>query len=187
MKFICCSSVAKSCPTFCDTMDCRLPGFSVLYHLLEFTQTHVHRVSDATQPSHPLLPPSRLTLNLSQDQGLLQWVSSSHQVAKVLELQYKVNKPAYCVPYILMNVLSPQSFDVNTCTINHILLFLTQYLPNTDRACTGPDLGFIGSLKKEILKGTDVLDLNLGMGFTRWHMYKNHCFSSYCSFISYSP
>ena len=178
MKFICCCSGAKSCPTFCNTMDCSLPGFPVLHHLLEFTQTHVHWVSDATQPSHPLLPPSHLTLNLSQHQDLFQRVSSSHQVAKVLELQYKVNKPVYCVPYIFTKALSPQSFDVNTCAISH-LLFVTQYFPNTNRACTGLDLGFIGSLKKDILKDTDVHDLNLGMGFTRWHMYKNRCFSSY--------
>ena len=166
MKFICCCSGAKSCPTFCNTMDCSLPGFPILHHLLEFTETHVHWVSDAIQPSHPLSPPSRLTLNLSQHQDLFQRVSSSHQVAKVLELQYKVNKPAYCVPYIFTKALSPQSFDVNTCAINHILLFVTQYFPNTNRACTGLDLGFIGSLKKDILKDTDVHDLNLGMGFT---------------------
>ena len=57
------------------------------YQLLEFTQTHVHQVSDAIQPSHPLMSPSPTTFNLSQHQGLFQWVSSSHQVAKVLEFQ----------------------------------------------------------------------------------------------------
>ena len=62
-------------------------GFSVLHHLPEFTQTHVHWVSDAIQPSHPLLPPSPLALNLPQHQGLFQWVSILHQVAKVLDLQ----------------------------------------------------------------------------------------------------
>ena len=61
-------------------------GFPVLHHLPEFAQTHVHWVSDAIQPFRPLSPPS-LALNLSQHQGLFQWVSSSHQVAKVLELQ----------------------------------------------------------------------------------------------------
>ena len=64
-----------------------MPGFLVLHYLPEFAQTHVHRVSDAIQPSHPLLPPSPPTLNLSQHQGLLQWVSSSHQVSKGLEFQ----------------------------------------------------------------------------------------------------
>ena len=83
----CCFSVAKWSPTLCDPMNCRTPGFSVHHYLPEFAQTHVHWVSDAIQPSHPLLPPSPLDLNFSQHQGLFQWVSSSHQVAKVLELQ----------------------------------------------------------------------------------------------------
>ena len=61
--------------------------FPVHHQLLEFTQTHVHWVSDAIKPSHPLLPPSPLALNLSQHQGLFQWVSSLYQVAKVLEFQ----------------------------------------------------------------------------------------------------
>ena len=68
-------------------MDCSIPGSSVLDYLLEFTQTHVDWVSDAIQPSHPLLSPSPPALNLSQHQGLFQWVGSSHLVAKVLELQ----------------------------------------------------------------------------------------------------
>ena len=58
-------------------MDCSTPGFPVLHHLLEFAQTHVHWVSDAIQPSHPLLPPSPPALNLSQHQGLFQWVDSA--------------------------------------------------------------------------------------------------------------
>jgi len=81
------SSVAKSCPTLCDSMDCSTPGFRVHHQLLEPAQTHVHRVGDAIQPSHPLSSPSPPAFNLSQHQGLLQRVSSSHQVAKVLELQ----------------------------------------------------------------------------------------------------
>ena len=68
-------------------MDCSTPGPPVHHQLPEFTETHVHRVSDAIQPSHPLLSPSPPALNLSQHQGLFQWVSSSHQVAKVLEFQ----------------------------------------------------------------------------------------------------
>ena len=67
--------------------DCSTPGFPVHHQLLELTQTHVHWVSDAIQPSHPLSSPSPPTLNLSQHWGLFQWVSSSHQVAKVLEFQ----------------------------------------------------------------------------------------------------
>ena len=67
-------------------MDCSMPGFLVLHHLLEFAQIHVHWISDAIQPSHPHLSPSPPAFNLSQHQGLFQCVSSSHQVAKVLEL-----------------------------------------------------------------------------------------------------
>ena len=74
--------------TLCDPMDCRMPGISVHHQLLELTQTHVHRVSDAIQPPQPLLSPSS-AFNLSQHQGLFQWVSSSHQVAKGLEHQFQ--------------------------------------------------------------------------------------------------
>ena len=75
--------------SLCDPMDCGTPGFPVLHHVPEFAQTHVHWVSDVIQLSHPLLSPCLPALNLSQDQGLFQWVSSSHQVAKVLELQHQ--------------------------------------------------------------------------------------------------
>ena len=68
-------------------MDCSTPGLPVDHQLLELTQTHVHWIGDAIQPSHPLSSPSPPALNLSQHQGLFQWVSSLHQVAKVLELQ----------------------------------------------------------------------------------------------------
>ena len=81
------SSVAQSCLTLCNPVGCSTPGFPVHHQLLEFTQTHVHWVGDAVQPSYPLLSPSPPTFNLSQHQGLFQWVSSSHQVAKVLEFQ----------------------------------------------------------------------------------------------------
>ena len=80
------SSVTRSCLTLCDPLDCSTPGFPVYYQLPELTQTHVHRVGDATQPSHPLSSASP-AFNLSQHQGLFQGVSSSHQVAKVLEFQ----------------------------------------------------------------------------------------------------
>ena len=78
------SSVTQSRPTLCNPMDCSTPGLPVHHQLPEFTQTHVHWVSEAIQPSHPLLSPSP-AFNLCQHQGLFQWVSSSHQVAKVLE------------------------------------------------------------------------------------------------------
>ena len=81
------SSVAQSCLALCDSMNRCTPGLPVHHQLPEFTQTHVHQVGDAIQPSHPLLSPSPSALNLSQHQGLFKWVSSSHQVAKVLEFQ----------------------------------------------------------------------------------------------------
>ena len=81
------SSVAQSCPILCDTMDCSTPGLPVHHQLSELAQMHVHRVSNAIQPSHPLFSPSPPAFNLSQHQGLFQWVSSSHQVAKGLEFQ----------------------------------------------------------------------------------------------------
>ena len=81
------SSVTQSCLTLCKPMDCSTPGFPVHHQLSEFTQTRAHRVGDAIQPSHPLSSPSPPTFNLSQHQGLLKWVSSLYQVAKVLEFQ----------------------------------------------------------------------------------------------------
>ena len=81
------SSVAQSCPTLCDPMNHSTAGLPVHHQLPESTETHVHRVSDAIQPSHPLSSPSPPALGLSQHQGLFQWVSPSHQVAKVLEFQ----------------------------------------------------------------------------------------------------
>ena len=84
---LCCCSVAKLCPTHFNPMDWDTPGFPVLHHLLAVAQTHFHWVSDAIWPSHPLLPLSPSIFNLSQHEGLFQWVSSLHQVTKVLELQ----------------------------------------------------------------------------------------------------
>ena len=71
-----CCSIAQSCLNVSDPTDCSMPGSSVLHYLLEFTQTHVHWVGDATQPSHSLLSPSLPALSLSQHQGLFQWVKS---------------------------------------------------------------------------------------------------------------
>ena len=82
----CCCSVTKSCLTLLDSMEYSMPGFSVPHHFLEIAQVHVHWIGDAIQPSHPLSPSSP-DVNLSHHQGLFQWVSSSHQVAKVLDFQ----------------------------------------------------------------------------------------------------
>ena len=81
------SSVTQSCSNLCDNMNRSTPGLPVHHQLPEFTQTHVHRVGDAIQPSHPLSSPSPPAPNPSQHQGLFQWVNSSHQVAKILEFQ----------------------------------------------------------------------------------------------------
>ena len=81
------SSVSQSYPTLCYPMKRRTPGLLVHHQLPEFTQTHVHRVRDAFQPSHPLSSPSPPAPNPSQYQSLFQWVNSSHEVAKILELE----------------------------------------------------------------------------------------------------
>ena len=81
------SSVTQSCPTLCNPMNHSTPGLTVHHQLPEPTQTHVHWVSDAIQPSHPLSSSSAPALNLSQHQSFFKWVISSHQVAKILEFQ----------------------------------------------------------------------------------------------------
>ena len=90
-KLLSCSdqirSVSQSCPTLCDPMNRSTPGLPVHHQLPEFNQTHVHRVSDAIQPSHPLSSPSPPAPNPSQHQSPFQRVNSSHEVAKVLEFQ----------------------------------------------------------------------------------------------------
>ena len=99
-------SVAQSCPTLCDLMNRSTPGFPVHHQLPEFTQTHVHWVSDAIQPSHPLSSPSPLAPSPSQHQSLFQWVNSSHEVAKVQRSQitYVITlKDAFnCVLWLLI-------------------------------------------------------------------------------------
>ena len=79
--------VAQSCPTLCDPMNHSTPGLPVHHQLPEFTQTHVHRVHDAIQPSHPWSSPFPPAPNPSQHQSLFQWVNSLHDVAKTLEIQ----------------------------------------------------------------------------------------------------
>ena len=81
------SSVAQSCPTLCNPMNRSTLGLPVHHQIPEFTQTHVHWVGDAIQPSQPLSSPSPPAPNPSQHQSLFQWVNSSHEVAKVLEFQ----------------------------------------------------------------------------------------------------
>ena len=94
------SSVAQLYLTLCNPVDCSTSGFPVCHQLPEFTQTHVHQVNDGIQPPHSLSSPSPPAFNLSQHQGLFQWVSSLHQVAKVLEL--------YCIQYCIQLQLNLQ-------------------------------------------------------------------------------
>ena len=85
------SAVAQSCPILCDPMDCSTLGLPVHHQLPEFTQTHVHWVGDTIQPSYPLSSPSLPAFNLPQHQGLFQWVSSLHQVARVLSFSFSIS------------------------------------------------------------------------------------------------
>ena len=105
----CCCSVVQSCLTLYNPMDRSLPGFPVLHHLPELAQTHVHWVSAAIQPSHPLSSPSPPAFSLSQHQNIFQWVSCSHQVAKVLELQLQSFQWIFRVDFLYQLVLSPCS------------------------------------------------------------------------------
>ena len=84
-------SVCQSCLTLCYPMDCSMPGFPVLHHLLELAQIYVHQVNDAIQTSHPLSSASPPAFNLSYHQGLFKWVSFSHQVAKVSSLNFSIS------------------------------------------------------------------------------------------------
>ena len=102
------SSIALSRPTLCDPMNWSMPGFPVFHQLLELAQTQVHQIGDGFQPSHPLSSPSLHAFSLSQHQSLFQWVSSSHQVAKILELQ-----------------LQHQSFTTELLLKCHLVLKLT--------------------------------------------------------------
>ena len=95
------SSVAQSCPTLWDPMNSSTPGLPVHHQLPEFTETHVHRVIDAIQPSHPLSSPSPPAPNPSQHQSLFQWVNSSHEVAKVLEFQLFSIIPSKEIPGLI--------------------------------------------------------------------------------------
>ena len=85
------SLVTQLCPTFCNHVNYSTPGLPIHHQLPEFTQAHVHRVSDAIQPSHPLLSPSPPTLNLSQHQGLFKWVSSSHDWPKYWSCSFSIS------------------------------------------------------------------------------------------------
>ena len=122
--FCCSCSVTKSCLTLYHPMDWGLPGFPVLNYLPEFAQIHAHWAGDASWPSHPLSSPSP-ALSLSQHQALFQWVSSSHQVAKVLELQLSSSVLPMniqgCFPLGWTGLISLQSEGVSEFLQHHSL------------------------------------------------------------------
>ena len=93
-------SVAQLCPTLWDPTNRSTPGLPVHHQLPEFTQTHVHRVSDAIQPSHPLSSPSPSTPNPSQHQSLFQWGNSSHEVAKYRSFSFSIS-PSKEIPGLI--------------------------------------------------------------------------------------
>ena len=117
---LCCCSVTKSCPILCYPMDSSMPGFPVRHHLPKFAQTHTHWVNDAIQPSHPLSSSSP-AFNLSQHQGLLQWVNSSHQVVKLLEFQlHSINIQGYFFQdWYIWSPCSPRESRVFSNTTVH--------------------------------------------------------------------
>ena len=88
-KCLCFCSVTQSCLTLCDPMDCSMKGFLVPHYLPELVQIHVLCIGDAIQPSHPVMSSSPSALNLSQHQGLFQWIICSYQMMKVLEVQFQ--------------------------------------------------------------------------------------------------
>ena len=122
------SSVAQSCLTLCDPINCSTPGLPVHHQLPEFTQTYVHQVGDAIQPSHPLSSPSPPAPNPSQHQGLFQWVKSSHEVAKVLEFQLRIspsNEHSRCQKVKTVSVCFPVTNGLEKfhhhCSLNVLL------------------------------------------------------------------
>ena len=146
-------SVAQSCSTLCDPMYCSTPDFLVHHQLPELAQTYVHRVSDAIQPSHPLLSPSPPTFNLSQHQGLFKWVNSLHQVAKVLEFH-----------------LPHQSFQ---------WIFSTDFLEDglVGSPCSPRDSQESSPVPQFKSINSSALNFAYGLALTRIHDYwKNHSF-----------
>ena len=121
------SSVAQSCMTLCYPMHCSTPGLPVHRQHPELTQTHPHLGSDAIQPSHPLSPPSPVAFNLSQHQGLFKWVSSSHQVPKVLEFQLqhqffqRIFRTDFLWDWLVLSPCSPRDSQESSLERRHSL------------------------------------------------------------------
>ena len=105
---------------FCNPMDCSMPGLPVHHHLPEIVQTHVHRVSDAIQPSHPLSSPSPSAFNLYQHQGLFQWIPLFTSVAKVLQLQHQsfqwIFRTDFLLDRLILSSCSPRDSQESSPT-----------------------------------------------------------------------
>ena len=148
------SSVAQSCLTLCDPMNCSMPGLPVYHQLPEFTQTHVHWVSDAIQPSHPLSSPSPSAPNPSQHQSLFQWVSSSHEVAKVLEFHqlkifFTVNESESVSHSVCPNFYDPMDYsppgssaheNFQARILEWVAISSSRRSPSRDRTLASPEL-----------------------------------------------
>ena len=112
-----CCWVAQSCLTLCDPTDCSTPGLPVPHHLLELAQVHVHCISNAIKPSHPLTPSSLSALNLSQCQGLFQWVGCPHQRPKYWSFSFSINPSEEYSRLIFLNQISSDfKAAVNICS-----------------------------------------------------------------------
>ena len=150
------SSVAQSCPTLCDPMNRSTPGLPVHHQLPGFTQTHIHRVSDAIQPSHPLSSPSPPAPNPSQHQSLFQRVSSLHEVAKVLEFRLQ-HHSLQSNPRA--DLLQNASFIIPFCMVpwRNQFYFFTFYSTNIEYLLCASNLKFQSSLIQFLIK---ILQLN---------------------------
>ena len=124
------SSVAQSCPTLCDSMYRSMPGLPVHHQLPEFTQTHIHWVGDAIQPSHLLLSPFPSASNPSQHQGLFQWINTLHEVAKVLEFQLQLQSFQWTLGDPKLNWTDPTLFTTAPEKVLDIFLLLSQFKLN---------------------------------------------------------
>ena len=145
----CCCWAAQLCPNLCDPMNGSTPGLPIPHHLPELAQTHVHWVDDAIQPSHPLQSPFPPAFNLSQHQGLFQWVSSSHQVAKGLVLQHQFFQRIFSTDFLQNGLVwspwsprnsqesspTPQFKSINSLAFS--LLYRQQHGVNVTFICTG--------------------------------------------------
>ena len=158
-------------------MGCSVPGFPVLPYLPEFAQTPVHWVDDAIQPSYPLLPPSHPALNLSQHRGLFQWVSSWHQVAKVLELQLQQQTYQWIQCQTLLLTL-------DTTTVEHHFCFspaTSFYLVLVIALCSSPVAYWTPSDLGSSSSGV------LSLGFCIFFMFVGFSQQEYCSGFSFLP